>query len=217
MKRRAAPIVLLSLLLAFTLSTRAQKAPFPVSAVRQPLVLTSASSITAAELKDYLSFVASDDMEGRADPSRGLDITAKFIATMLSRAGVKPAGDDGSYFQRIALKKEKIVADGTQVEVAGSKFSCGKDFFAQGSAGTVTGSMVFAGDGWFVKNKKIDAYRDIDPKGKIVVLAPSTKIPISFSTRSSLPGTCANDSIPRRMALMFRFSESAQAKAAKIL
>ena len=174
MKRRAAPIVLLSLLLAFTLSTRAQKAPFPVSAVRQPLVLTSASSITAAELKDYLSFVASDDMEGRADPSRCLDITAKFIATMLSRAGVKPAGDDGSYFQRIALKKEKIVADGTQVEVAGSKFSCGKDFFAQGSAGTVTGSMVFAGDGWFVKNKKIDAYRDIDPKGKIVVLAPST-------------------------------------------
>jgi hypothetical protein len=192
MKHRAVPIVLLSLLLALPLSIGAgassrsawpgavegpglsSKATFPVSAVREALVLNSAGTITAAELRDYLSFVASDDMEGRADPSRGLDITAEFIATMRSRAGVKPAGDDGAYFQRIALKKEKVVADGTQVEVAGSKFSYGKDFLAQGSGGSVTAPMVFAGDGWFVKSKNVDAYREIDPEGKIVVIASST-------------------------------------------
>src|SRR5688572_26876447 len=60
-------------------------------------------SVTAKQLSDYLHFVASDEMEGRDTPSRGLDLTAKFIATNLSRWGVKPGGDNGSYFQKMAL------------------------------------------------------------------------------------------------------------------
>jgi hypothetical protein len=172
MKRRAVRIAWLSLLLALPLSLGAQtaKSAFPVSAVKQPLVLNSAATITAAELKDYLSFVASDEMEGRADPSRGLDTTAKFIATMLARAGVRPAGDDGTYFQRIVLKREKIVADGTQAEVGGAKFTYGRDFLGQAPGGTASGPMVFAADGWFVKSKNADPYRGIDPKGKIVII-----------------------------------------------
>ena len=45
----------------------------------------AAENITAAQLKDYLYYVASDEMEGRDTPSRGLDATAKFIALNLSR------------------------------------------------------------------------------------------------------------------------------------
>jgi hypothetical protein len=179
MRRRFIPIVVLSLSLALPGAIGAQgaKATFTVSAIRQPLVLESAETITAAELKDYLSFVASDEMEGRADPSRGLDITAKFIATVLSRAGARPAGDDGTYFQRITLRKDKVVADGTQVDVGGATFTYGKDFLAQGPGGTVSGSMVFAADGWFVRNKNADAYRGLDPKGKIVIITQGTLPP----------------------------------------
>lgn len=61
--------------------------------------------VTAKQLSDYLYFVASDEMEGRDTPSRGLDTTAKFIALNLSRWGFKPAGDDGTFFQKIALKR----------------------------------------------------------------------------------------------------------------
>lgn len=43
-----------------------------------------AEQITAAQLKDYLSFIASNELEGRDTPSRGLNIAAKFIATNLS-------------------------------------------------------------------------------------------------------------------------------------
>ena len=68
----------------------------------------AAEQIKASELKDYLHFVASDEMEGRDTPSRGLDLTAKFIALNLSLWGVKPAGDDGTYFQRISLKRTRI-------------------------------------------------------------------------------------------------------------
>jgi hypothetical protein len=142
---------------------------FTVSAVKQPFVRKSAETITAAQLEDYLSFVASDEMEGRADPSKGLDITAKFIATLLDRWGVRPAGDGRTFFQRITLRKEKL-AEGTDVDLNGRKFVAGKDFFARPLAGSASGSMVFAGDGLFLKAKNIDAYQGLDPKGKIVVL-----------------------------------------------
>src|SRR5690349_4886782 len=61
--------------------------------------------ITAAQLRNYLTFIASDEMEGRDTPSRGLDTTAKFIAMNLNRGGFKPAADHGTFFPRIALKR----------------------------------------------------------------------------------------------------------------
>lgn len=64
-----------------------------------------AEGVTAKQLSEYLHFVASDEMEGRDTPSRGLDLTAKFIAMNLSRWGFKPAGDNGTFFQTFALKR----------------------------------------------------------------------------------------------------------------
>jgi hypothetical protein len=49
-------------------------------------------------------------MEGRDTPSRGLDTTAKFLAMNLARWGFKPAGDDGSFFQRIELRAIALTA-----------------------------------------------------------------------------------------------------------
>src|SRR5207237_6604158 len=71
-------------------------------------VQTCALPISAAQLKSYLYFIASDEMEGRDTPSRGLDTTAKFIAMNLGRWGLKPAGDDGTFFQHIALRRDQL-------------------------------------------------------------------------------------------------------------
>jgi Zn-dependent M28 family amino/carboxypeptidase len=195
MKRKLIPIVVLSLLLALPVAIGAQgaKATFTVSAVKQPVVLKSAETISAAQLKDYLSFVASDEMEGRADPSRGLDTTAKFIATMLSRAGVKPAGDDGTYFQKITLKKDKLAADGMDFDLNGQKFAYGKDYFAGAIAGSVSGTMIYAGDGWFVKAKNIDPYQGLDPKGKIVVVNQVTGLPAGLTINDLMTGKSGED------------------------
>lgn len=54
--------------------------------------------ISADSLRGHLSFIASDLLEGRNTPSRGLDIAAEYIAAQFRRAGLEPAGDDG-YFQ----------------------------------------------------------------------------------------------------------------------
>jgi hypothetical protein len=54
--------------------------------------------ISADSLRGHVSFLASDALEGRDTPSRGLDIAAEYIAAQFRRAGLKTAGDDG-YFQ----------------------------------------------------------------------------------------------------------------------
>src|SRR6476620_9770916 len=68
----------------------------------------AAENITAKQMSDYLHFIASDEMEGRDTPSRGLDTTAKFIAMNLSRWGFKPAGDNGTFLQKIELRRNRI-------------------------------------------------------------------------------------------------------------
>ncbi|MFM7320088.1 MAG: M28 family peptidase [Armatimonadota bacterium] len=58
--------------------------------------------ISGRSMQGHLSFLASDLLEGRATPSRGLDLAAEYIAAQFRRAGLEPVGDDG-YFQTSTL------------------------------------------------------------------------------------------------------------------
>jgi len=130
-----------------------------------------AELITTAQMKDYLTFIASDELEGRDTPSRGLDVAAKFLATNLSRWGVKPAGDNGTYFQRFALLKTTVDSAQTTAEINGQRFKYGSDFLASSfsGAGTAAGSLIYAGHGLMIKAKNLNAFAGLDVKDKIVV------------------------------------------------
>ena len=159
---------LLTLLLLFTFvfqSALAQTATKANSPARN-----AAENITAAQLRDYLYFVASDEMEGRNTPSRGLDLTAKFMATLLARWGFKPAGDDGTFFQKMALVRNQVNPEKVQLEINGQKMVYGTDFLADAVTGQMNAPLVFGGNGWFVKSKNLDPLKDIDVRGKTVVV-----------------------------------------------
>ena len=127
-------------------------------------------TISAAQLNSYLSFIASDEMEGRDTPSRGLDTTAKFIAFNLGRWGFKPAGDNGTFLQKIALRRDALDGSKSTAEINGQKFNFGQDFIPNTVGATVSAPLVYVGNGWVVKSKKIDAYQGVDVKDKIVVV-----------------------------------------------
>jgi Zn-dependent M28 family amino/carboxypeptidase len=127
--------------------------------------------ISAAQLKDYLYFIASDEMEGRSTPSRGLDLTAKFLALNLSRWGLKPAGSDGTFFQRFGLQQRQLFPEQTSASVNGQSFKIVDDFLPQPYPGTARGRLVYVGHGKIHKSKQIDPYRGIDVKDKIIVVA----------------------------------------------
>lgn len=159
-----------------------------------------ADAITAEQLKQYLYFVASDEMEGRDTPSRGLDLTAKFIALMLERWKFKPAGDNGTFFQNISLKTETVDVVNNVLSIGGQTYRLYDDFFRLGGNGSANASMVFGGNGWLVKSKNIDALAGVDVKGKVVVLyseaSPNesrlTRVPQGV-TSADLTGTKGTD------------------------
>ncbi|MFA5832462.1 MAG: M28 family peptidase [Bacteroidota bacterium] len=143
---------------------------FAQKSVKKPIDAGNVDYITKEQLQDYLKFIASDELEGRDTPSRGLNIAAKFIATHLSRWGYKPAGDGGTFFQKIVLHKTKVKSAETYAELNGQKYSFGQDLISSAIAGNVSAPMIYAKNGYILKAKEINPYDGVDVKGKIIVV-----------------------------------------------
>src|SRR5262249_48318550 len=95
---RRVSLCLLAVTLAATgLSAYQTSRPAPPSPLTAE-VSAALDRISADSMRGHLSFIASDLLEGRYTPSRGLDIAAEYIAAQFRRAGLEPVGDDG-YFQ----------------------------------------------------------------------------------------------------------------------
>jgi peptidase M28-like protein len=72
------------------------------------------------DLRGWLSYLASDELEGRATFSEGLGLAAAYLADQLRSWGVKPGGDNGSYFQRVRVLGVKSANHSTlTIEVNG--------------------------------------------------------------------------------------------------
>ncbi len=149
-------------------STAFAQAPVKISSDERKM----AEAITAGRLSSYLHFVASDAMGGRDTPSSGLDVTAEFLKMNLQRWGFKGAGDNGTYFQKIALRRDTIDPVATSVDVGGQKYSDGDDLVrvSGNTMGTMTAGVVYAGNGWMIKSKGLNPYQTIDVKGKIIAV-----------------------------------------------
>lgn len=82
-----------------------------------PEAQTAMDTISASSLRGHLSFIASDLLEGRDTPSRGLDIAAEYIAAQFRRAGLEPVGDDG-YFQTANWKMIERNLEGFELKIS---------------------------------------------------------------------------------------------------
>lgn len=195
MRRFLFPLFLTSILVlnfstALNSSVTAQRRPARAQRTATSLATQrGADKITASQIRDYLTFISSDALEGRDTPSRGLDTAAQFLAVNLSRWGFKPAGDAGSYFQKIALTSDVVDKEQTKVALNGQPLILGEHYLPFTGTYDANAPMVFAGNGWFVKAKNIDGYRGIDARGKIaIIFGPPTGLPRGIA-RQDLQGT----------------------------
>src|SRR6266700_3118174 len=62
-----------------------------------------ADAISAGRIREHTKFLSSDLLEGRGVGQRGGQIATEYIATQLALAGAKPAGENGTYYQRVPL------------------------------------------------------------------------------------------------------------------
>ena len=130
------------------------------------------TSIGQDSLKEWLTYISSDELQGRATYSEGLGLAAGYIASHLAQWGVKPAGDDGTYLQVVKVLGVRATSRATvTVEVNGQSrtFSDGEGIaFPKNMGGkqTIVADQVqFAGYGLTLPSGTYDDYAKLDPKG----------------------------------------------------
>jgi len=73
-----------------------------------PVLRAAAQTITQADVQRRINIIADDSMMGRDTPSPGLEKTAQYVADQFKRFGLKPAGENGTWFQRYNISRRKI-------------------------------------------------------------------------------------------------------------
>src|SRR5215475_13126736 len=94
------------------------------SAAAAPSAHGNADAINEDELKIYLYFLASDQLEGRNLPSRGYDTAALYVASHLAEWGLKPGGSTSGtngplqpYFMPLELVSKQVIADESKASI----------------------------------------------------------------------------------------------------
>jgi hypothetical protein len=90
-----------------------------MAAPSAPAVDLAAATITAPAIAKKVGIIAHDSMEGRDTPSRGLELTAQWVADEFKRAGLKPAGENGTWFQRYPLRRSGLDAGQSSLTLRG--------------------------------------------------------------------------------------------------
>jgi len=146
-------------------------------------------SITVAELRTHLEFIAADEFAGRNTPSTELKITSRYLATMVASYGFKPLMPDGSFLQNIPLEVTSISTAKTWFRLhSGGEtktFQFQDDFGISRTTttGSLSGDLIFVGYGLEAPDFDWDDYGDTDLTGKVVVMLEGT-LPEDHTLRS---------------------------------
>jgi Zn-dependent M28 family amino/carboxypeptidase len=144
----------------------------------------AAASIDPEKMRAHVRFLSLDLLEGRGPGKRGAELAAEYIATQFALDGLEPAGDDGSYFQKVPLIAVHTVEDKTKfafvpssgqpVDLTYGSQIVSKDETGQSRA-DFDAPIVFVGYGIHAPEYNWDDYAGpngtkIDLKGKIALV-----------------------------------------------
>src|SRR5918994_3177340 len=128
---------------------------------------------------EHVKFLASEDLEGRGNGSRGLETAADYIAARFREAGLEPGGDAGTFFQRFEMTTGMSIEPGNTVILQSGRssieFDIGRDYEIVSTSGnqptsTTTLPVVFAGYGISAPGLKYDDYTSVDARDKAVLI-----------------------------------------------
>ena len=135
------------------------------------------TGISADHIAAHTRFLSSDALEGREPGTRGETLATDYIAAQFALAGVKPAGDNGTYFQTVPLVGVTSLPASMLSWQKGSqalKMTWLDDFVAvnpgQQPSVDIDAEAVFVGHGIVAPEFNWDDYKGVDVKGKVVVL-----------------------------------------------
>lgn len=157
-------------------------------------LLAQTGPISAERIREHVKFLSSDLLEGRGVGQRGGDLATAYIATQFALAGAQPAGENGTYFQKVPLVGV-ATQPGAQLSASASgktvSFTWLTDFVGasdqQRPETRVDGDAIFVGHGITAPEWKWDDFKGIDVRGKVLVLftnEPNSNDPTFFDGRA---------------------------------
>jgi hypothetical protein len=137
-------------------------------------------SISQDDLRTWLTYIASDELQGRQAYTEGLGLAGAYIANHLKEWGVKPAGDNGSYFQDVRVLGVRTKSNSSVTVTVNGQARTFKDGEGvtfprnQGSKQTVSGNAAFVGYGITFAPLQQDDYAHRDVAGKVAIFLGRT-------------------------------------------
>jgi Tol biopolymer transport system component len=131
----------------------------------------------AEDIARHVKYLCRDELEGRFTGTRGEKLATAYVAVYMERLGLKPAGDDGSWFQPFEFTSGVALGPGNEFVAGDVRYNVGKDWRPLSFSGTgkfEKAPIVFAGYGIVADATKdqeaYDSYAHLDVKDKWVVV-----------------------------------------------
>jgi Zn-dependent M28 family amino/carboxypeptidase len=143
-----------------------------------PAAISALQSIRPDNIETHVRFLSHDLLEGRGTGQRGGDIAAEYIAAQFALSGLKPAGDNGSYLQKVPMVGITPGADTrfTLIPAHGPSMDLKvlDDYVAydqtQQPESSVDAEIVYVGYGIEAPEYNWDDYKGVDVKGKVLLM-----------------------------------------------
>ncbi len=131
-----------------------------------------ANAVDRAALERDLAILAADNMEGREAGTRGHERAAGYVAGRFAALGLEPAGDDGTYFQSVPMRRYERAEDGNTLAIEGmGELTLFEDYTVSGTAqqesGSLTAPLVFIGYGLDIPGR--DDFAGVDLEGAVAL------------------------------------------------
>src|SRR6478752_160993 len=135
-------------------------------------------TINPEHIRWHVRFLAHDLLEGRGTGQRGGDLAAEYIATQFAEYGLKPAGDHGTYMQKVPLVGITTLPETrfTLVPKRGEAMNLKPldEYVAydqtQQPESNVDAEIVFVGYGIEAPEYNWDDYKGVDVRGKVLLM-----------------------------------------------
>jgi hypothetical protein len=178
----------------------------------------SNSATMAARMKQDLTFLSSDECQGRGVTTAGINLAATYIAEQFKQAGLQPGGVDNGYFQPFTMHGNAKLGAPNTLGLRGPigqemELTQGKQFQVLGMSGSgnAVGPIVFVGFGASGTKNGYDDYQGMDVADKIVMVL--RKVPRASTSPDSFDGQLSN----YHASLVAKFENAAKHGAKAIL
>jgi len=197
MRKTVFVVIPLALVLTFSIAQAARKAARTsnASAHLPSVAIAALEKIEPEHIRAHVRFLSHDLLEGRGTGQRGGDIAAEYIATQFWLYGLKAAGDNGTFFQRVPMVGITPAPE-TTFELAPAKGDAMQlkpldQYVAydetQRPSDDIDTEIVYVGYGIEAPEYQWDDYKGVDVRGKVLLMLvnePSSDDPNFFNGRA---------------------------------